>query len=141
MTQLIFTLLLCASISLAAAGGGLLVKHAWVREAPTGASMMAAYLEIENPTGRDIALVSVDSPTFAHVMLHRSVTVDGVARMLHQDSITVPAHSAVALEPGSYHLMMPAPPTHLVAGDKVQFVLHFADGSSLTVTAEVKNMR
>jgi hypothetical protein len=112
-----------------------------VREAPTGASMMAAYLEIENPTGRDIALVSVDSPTFAHVMLHRSVTVDGVARMLHKDSITVPAHSAVALEPGSYHLMMPAPPTHLVAGDKVQFVLHFADGSSLTVTAEVKNMR
>jgi len=136
MTQLIFALLLCACMSLAAAGGGLLVKHAWVREAPTGASMMAAYLEIENPTGRDIALVSVDSPTFAHVMLHRSVTVDGVARMLHKDSITVPAHSAVALEPGSYHLMM-----HLVAGDKVQFVLHFADGSSLTVTAEVKNMR
>jgi len=138
MKQLLFALLLTASTSLAAAGNGLAVEHAWVREAPPGASMMAAYLVIDNPTDQDAMLIGVESPAFSHVMLHRSVTVDGVARMVHQDRIPVPAHGSVTLEPGSYHLMMPAPDTRLVAGDKVGFVLHFADDSSIQVTAEVR---
>jgi periplasmic copper chaperone A len=140
MKQLLFALLFAASGSLSAAGTdtGPVVKHAWVREAPPGASMMAAYLEIDNPGDRDMALVAVESPAFAHVMLHRSVTVDGVARMLHQDSIPVPAHGSLILEPGGYHLMMPAPDTRLVAGDKVEFVLRFADDSRVQVTAEVR---
>jgi copper(I)-binding protein len=138
MTRVLFALLLGAVGAPAMAGDGLLVRDAWVREAPPGAMMMAAYLVIENSGDQATALVGVESPAFAHVMLHRSLTVDGVARMLHLDSIPVPAHGNVALEPGSYHLMMPAPDTRLAAGDKVDFVLHFADDSSLQVTAEVR---
>jgi hypothetical protein len=71
-------------------------------------------------------------------MMHKSATVDGMARMLHQDSIPIPAHASVALEPGGYHLMMPAPETPLSAGDQVEFLLHFDDNSSVRVTAVVR---
>jgi hypothetical protein len=137
MKKLLLTLLLTAGCTVALAGKPQ-VRDAWVREAPPGASMMAAYLVIENPGDKDLTLVSVDSPDFAHVMMHRSVTVDGVARMQHQHSIAIPAHGSVALEPGGYHLMMPAPEKRLTAGDKVGFVLHFADRTRLPVTAEVR---
>jgi copper(I)-binding protein len=71
-------------------------------------------------------------------MLHKSETVDGVARMVHQDSILIPAHGSVALEPGSFHLMMPAPDAPLKEGDRVEFLLHFADGSNVASTAVVR---
>jgi copper(I)-binding protein len=137
MKKLLLTLLLTAGCTVVLAGEPQ-VRDAWVREAPPGASMMAAYLVIENPGDKDLTLVSVDSPDFAHVMMHRSVTVDGVARMQHQHSIAIPAHGSVALEPGGYHLMMPAPEKRLTAGDEVGFVLHFADRTRLPVTAEVR---
>ena len=95
-------------------------------------------LVINNLSDRDIELVGVDSPAFAHVMMHKSETVDGVARMMHQDSLVIPAHGSLALEPGSFHLMMPAPETRLTQGDKVDLLLHFADERSLQVTAVVR---
>ncbi|MCG6865090.1 MAG: copper chaperone PCu(A)C [Thiogranum sp.] len=138
MKRRLSLLLLSLIISLAAADSGLMADGAWVREAPPGASMMAAYLVITNPTDRDARLIGVESPAFAQVMMHKSVTVDGMARMLHQDSIPIPAHGSVALEPGGYHLMMPAPDTRLRAGDEVEFMLHFDDNSSVSVTAVVR---
>jgi hypothetical protein len=111
---------------------------AWVREAPPTAHMLAAYMTLVNDGDKPRALVDVSSPAFAHVMLHESVTVDGVARMLHRDEIVVPAHGSVTLEPGGLHLMMPAPDTRLVAGDSVEFTLTFADGVELRVRAEVR---
>jgi len=138
MKPLLTTLLLTLLTSLAVAGSGLVVDSAWVREAPPGAGMMAAYLVISNSGDSDARLIAVDSPAFAHVMLHKSETVDGVARMVHQDSILIPAHGSVALEPGSYHLMMPAPEARLKAGDQIEFLLHFADDSCVAVTAVVR---
>lgn len=138
MKPLLTALLLFLCTSPAFAGGGVVVEHAWVREAPPGASMMAAYLVISNAGDADATLVSVESSTFAHVMLHKSEIVDGVARMTHQDSLLIPAHGSVTLEPGSFHLMMPAPDTRLKEGDEVTFLLHFADDSSVTATAEVR---
>jgi copper(I)-binding protein len=132
-TALIVTLLTLPAY----AGGGVVVDGAWVREAPPGARMMAAYLAISNPGDTDARLVAVESPAFAHVMLHKSEMVDGMARMLHQDGLLIPAHSTVTLEPGSYHLMMPAPEPRLKAGDQVEFLLHFADDSCVAVTAVV----
>jgi copper(I)-binding protein len=132
------TLLFALLVTGAACAADLEIESAWVREAPPGARMMAAYLVISNSGDREVSLTGVDSVAFAHVMLHKSETVDGVARMLHQDRIPVPAHGVVKLEPGGYHLMMPAPATRLSEGDRVDFVLHFDDGSDIRVTAVVR---
>ena len=130
-------LLLCTSTT-AMAESQPLVSDAWVREAPPGARMLAAYLTIENTADEDLVLVDVSSPQFAHVMMHRSEIIDGMARMIHEDSITIPAGKKLELKPGSYHLMMPAPDNRLETGDPVLFMLQFSNGGQLEVHAEVR---
>lgn len=120
------------------AGSEVKITDAWVREAPPGARMLAAFMVIQNPGDEDVTLTGVDSPAFNHVMLHRSIVVDGIARMQHENAIHIPAGGTFSLEPGSFHLMMPAPESRLQAGDQVEFVLHFADESCVRVTADVK---
>ena len=117
---------------------GLQTSHAWVREAPPGAEMLAAYLTINNTGDKDRVLTEVTSPQFSHIMMHRSQVIDGVARMLHQDTLTIPAHGKLVLEPGGYHLMMPSPEPALHEGDCVELTLHLQDGETLAVHAPVK---
>ncbi len=138
MRHLLTGAMLVLLTPLAGADGGLSVDDAWVREAPPGAPMLAAYLVIRNTGDTDARLVAVESPDFAHVMLHQTEMVGGVARMSHEDSLAIPAHGSVRLQPGGHHLMMPAPNTRLQAGDKVTFLLHFADDSCMAITAVVR---
>jgi len=137
MKQLLLVILLAWN-TLALAEVDVQVDHAWVREAPPGARMMAAYMTLINRGEEDITLVDVSSPAFSMVMLHKSVMVDGMARMSHVDELPIPAGASVALEPGSFHLMMPAPDTRLVSGDKVEFILEFTGDERIRVEAEVR---
>ncbi len=130
--------LLALSAGIVSADDGLAVKNAWIREAPPGASMMAGYLTIENTSQHDNALVAVSSPVFSHVMIHRSETVDGIARMHHLERLPLPAGGSVDLAPGGYHLMMPTPAAQPTAGERIPLTLHFADQSELQVMAPVK---
>jgi len=85
-----------------------------------------------------VVLTRVDSPAFGHVMLHKTEVIDGVARMIHQDDIVVPAKGVVELKPGSFHLMMPAPQKRLVEGDRVDFILTLSNGDTIRVQADVR---
>jgi copper(I)-binding protein len=138
MKHSLWLLGLVACAWLGAARAEIEVENAWVREAPPGARMLAAYLTLNNPGQQDRTLVEVRSPAFSHIMLHKSELVDGVARMIHMDEILIPAGAEVRLEPGGLHLMMPAPEVPLSAGDRVELVLIFADDSRLEIEAEVR---
>jgi copper(I)-binding protein len=100
--------------------------------------MMAAYMTLKNTGSGDAVLTQVDSPAFGHVMLHKSEVVDGVARMIHQDEIIIPAQGSVELQPGGFHLMMPAPEKRLVEGDRVDFILTFSNDDTIRVQADVR---
>ena len=138
MKRILLALIVSAWSLLATADSELQVENAWVREAPPSAHMMAAYMTLKNPGSSDTVLTQVDSPAFDHVMLHKSEVVDGVARMIHQSEIVIPAQGAVELKPGSFHLMMPAPEKRLVEGDRVDFVLTFSNGDISRVQADVR---
>jgi len=138
MKQTLLALIVSAWSLLATADATLQVEDAWVREAPLKAHMMAAYMTLKNTGSGDAVLTQVDSPAFDHVMLHKSEVVDGVARMIHQSEIVIPAQGAVELKPGSFHLMMPAPEKRLVEGDRVDFVLTFSNGDTTRVQADVR---
>lgn len=138
MKQTLLALIVSAWSLLATADATLQVEDAWVREAPPKAHMMAAYMTLKNTGSGDAVLTQVDSPAFDHVMLHKSEVVDGVARMIHQSEIVIPAQGAVELKPGSFHLMMPAPEKRLVEGDRVEFVLTFSNGDTTRVQADVR---
>ncbi|WP_455234786.1 copper chaperone PCu(A)C [Thiogranum longum] len=138
MKPILTGLLLWAWSLFACADPTLSVENAWVREAPPSARMLAAYMTLRNTGAEEQVLIAVESPAFTHVMLHRSEVVDGVARMTHQDRVVIPAHGSVALEPGGLHLMMPASQARLTAGERIEFILKFADGSSIRAQADVR---
>lgn len=132
---LLFALLPTAAL---AADSDITVSDAWIREAPPGAAMLAAYMKIHNSGSTKRILAGVDSPHFSHVMLHKSVVMDGIAKMLHQDNIEIPPGETLILQPGSFHLMMTAPEKPLQRGQSAEFVLHMKNGENITVTATVK---
>ena len=114
------------------------VEDAWIREAPPGAPMLAGYLVLKNHSKQERALVAAESPAFGMVELHRTVLEDGMARMVAQERIAVPAGGQTALKPGDYHLMLMKPQQPLKAGDTADLVLRFDDGSTVTVNAVVR---
>jgi len=138
MKRILLALIVSAWSLLATADSELQVENAWVREAPPSAHMMAAYMTLKNPGSSDTVLTQVDSPAFDHVMLHKSEVVDGVARMIHQDDILIPAQGSVELKPGSFHLMMPTPEKRLVEGDRVDFILTFSNGETIRLQADIR---
>jgi copper(I)-binding protein len=123
----------------ALAAGGITVTGAWVAEAPPGVQVMAGYLKIVNDGAAAAVLVGATSQDFDRVELHRTEIQNGVARMLHEMRLPIPAHGAVVFEPGGRHLMLIGPHRALKAGDRVPLTLRLADGAVLHSTADVRS--
>ena len=103
-------------------------EQAWVRAMPPAAGMTAAYGVLRNGTAAPVTLVSFASPEFGDVSLHRTVQVDGVARMRGVASLTLQPGETARLEPGGLHLMLMMPAAPLAAGNDVELVMKAADG-------------
>lgn len=117
------------------------VADPWVR-ATTGtedASMTAAFMAIDNTGVAQITLVAATSPTTSMVELHEMVMVDGASMMQEVDGgIVLEPGRGQLLQPGGLHIMLMGLKDELAAGDEVELTLEFSDGSSLDVTAPVK---
>lgn len=114
------------------------VTDAWIPEAPPMSTVMAGFMTMHNPDANDVKIVSVQSEQFEEVQMHLSVTEKGIARMLPQKILIIPAQGDLQLKQGSYHLMLFNSISPLKAGDKVALTINLADGSKLPVIAEVK---
>lgn len=114
------------------------VDDAWVRAGPPTAEVLAAYLRLRNTGDSARKIVAAESPAFERVEMHRTVIEDGMARMLPQSSLTVPAGGELVLEPGGYHLMLIQPNAPLKNDDKVELTLTDADDNRLSFTAVVR---
>lgn len=113
------------------------INDAMVTEPPPGVEMTAGYFKIRNNRGKPVSLVKVTSPDFGSIELHRSIITDNIARMVRQNSVTVPSNSSLAFQPGSYHLMMFRPKKKLSIGDTVSMTFYFSDSTRLDVKAAV----
>lgn len=135
----LFLGLLLGLISLPAmAGEDLVVHNPWVREPPPMARMLAGYVTLENKTGHAIKIIGASSPAFGAVEMHRSVIKNGMAEMIKQDHVTVPAHGSFSFSPGHYHLMLMRPKRALKAGDTVRMTLRSAHGLRLSFEMPVR---
>ncbi len=114
------------------------VRDAWVREAPPGAPVLAAYFTLENQGSKADRLVAVLSPDFAKTEIHATEIRAGVARMIALDALSVPPHAIVRLAPGGQHLMLHHPRRALAAGASIKLELRFDSGARLTVVAPVR---
>lgn len=142
MRKIVFaTLLCCGAVFPAlsvAAGKGLVAAHAWVPEAPPVASVMAGYVVFKNETQAPIELVSASSAQFDSVEFHRSVEQDGMARMVQQAQLLIPAGEQLALTPGGYHLMLIGPEQSYSVGEQIVVQFAAASGEQWTVNFEVR---
>jgi len=130
-------MLLMASM-VAPADNVIVVRDAWVREAPPGASVLAAYFTLENPGSKADKLVAVLCPDFDKIEIHATEIRAGVARMIELDALPIPPHATVKLAPGGYHLMLHHPRRALAAGMNVKLELRFESGARLTMVAPVR---
>lgn len=113
------------------------VNSPWIPEAPPVSQVLAAYMVIENNADTDAEIIAIESPDFGSVEMHLSKEVDGIAKMLPQKSLIVPAHGQLELKSGGYHLMLFNPKRKLRDGDQVELKLTLSKGS-FSIIARVK---
>jgi copper(I)-binding protein len=117
--------------------GSLVVSEAWVRQVPPAARMTAGYLKLRNTGTEPAVIVGAESPMFNAVEIHGTVTVDGMARMRQQESVTVPPGETVSFEPGGLHLMLMQAVDGIPGAGEVPLSLLLADGARIEVTAPI----
>jgi hypothetical protein len=131
-------ILALALVPAASEVAGVSARHAWVREAPPGITMMAGYMELRNNTSRPEVLVAASSSGFETVMIHRAIVKDGMAGMVHASQIELAPNASLIFAPGGYHLMLMNPKRTLRAGDPIVINLKFRGGLVLAVDFEVR---
>lgn len=109
----------------------------WIRLLPANLPA-GGYLQLHNQGSTPVALVGVTSSNYAQVMLHRSNGDGGMGRMQPLEQIDIAAHERLSLAPGGYHLMLEQPRQPPAVGQQIALVLHFADGSRLSVPFQVR---
>ncbi len=117
--------LFCATPTPTLAADVIAVHDAWVRAAPPGATVLAAYLTIDNHSADAQVLSGASSPQFARVEIHRTEFKNGVASMNAQPRVAIPAHATLSFAPDGYHLMLIGPRNPLRAGDHVELRIRF----------------
>ncbi len=133
-----FTLLCLASLSVQAQECMPRIESGWIRQPPMAMPMMAGFAEVANPCDAPVSIVGAGSPAFASVELHETRKVDGVSRMRHVETLTVPAGGKVALAPGGLHLMLMRPNAEIEAGQRIAIELELSDGRKLRGEFEVR---
>lgn len=126
------------SASTIAAAGKLEIHDAWAREAPPNAEVMAAYLTLHNHSAKTHTLVSVSSPEFTQVKMHRTEQHDGMTKMLPVSRVMLSTNGSMSFQPGGMHLMLMEPKKRFKSGDSISLTLFFTDESSLKISVPVK---
>ena len=127
--------------STVSAGESIVVSEAWVRAVPEVSKTTAAFMQIDNISDADIAIIGAASEAAAIVELHTHVTDErGIHRMEAVDMITIPAGESVVLAPGDLHIMLIDLVSPIASGDLISIELLFDDNSATVITMPVMAM-
>ena len=131
-------ILFFALVQFSYADDNIVIKDAWVREAPPGSSVSAAYMTIENK-GESDTLVSISSELAENVELHTTKVDDNsVATMEMIDILEVPSNKSIELEPGGMHIMLIGLKESLIGKESVDLKLVFDKAGEVEIKAPVK---
>lgn len=115
------------------------VQDAWLRPTVAGQSATGGYMRLT--ASQDLQLLGFSSPVATEAQLHEMVMNGDVMQMRESAALSLPAGTAVALQPGAgqRHLMLMGLKRQLKAGERVQVVLKLkaADGTAFSQTVVV----
>ena len=125
-------------ISIANAANSITVKNAWSPEAPPVAKIMAGYMKIQNPTNKDIKIISAKSPFFKRVEIHLTEMKNGMMSMIKQENLNIKSKSHIELKPGGLHMMLMGKLKPIQAGSSIPVTLTLNNGKKVTIKLKVK---
>ncbi len=132
----LFFIILC--ILPASAIAEIVLDGAWIRNLPPTIPMRAGYLNISNQSGQAERLISLHSPVFEKVEIHRSFEQDGVSKMEMLPALSIPAGNNLRLQPGGIHLMLIQPLLDIRVGDQVELCLEFEHAGKKCINMELR---
>lgn len=110
----------------------------YARAVAPGQTNSAVFMQLQNKDSKAHALVQATSLVAEVIELHNHINEGGVMKMRKVEKIDLPAGKAVALKPGSYHVMLIGLKKPLKVGETVDLALTFEDGTSLALSAPVQ---
>lgn len=118
--------------------GALMIEHPWARATPGHAKNGAAFVKIVNHGTAPDRLMGAESGVAERVELHTHINENGVMKMRPSGPIEVPMHGEVALQPGSYHIMMIGLKHPLKEGDLFPMTLLFEKAGPVKVEVKIE---
>ncbi|MEL7491970.1 MAG: copper chaperone PCu(A)C [Pseudomonadota bacterium] len=120
--------------------GSVAPVDAWVRAAPEGRDLSAAYFILCNQSAAARNIVGVEASIARAAELHETTRDrDGVATMAPVDEIALAPGAAAAFEPGGAHVMLIGLNSPIAPGDKVGITLQFEDGGTMAIDATARD--
>ncbi|MDR5866136.1 copper chaperone PCu(A)C [Halomonas koreensis] len=101
----------------------------------------AGYFQLHNTGDEAVTLVGADSEAYGKVMLHMTVSEDGMSSMHAVSELEVASGDTLEFAPRGYHLMLMKRAHPLAVGDEVEVTLEFAGDRRLPVTFDVVSPR
>lgn len=117
--------------------GDLEIAHPVAFESPKLAKAGAGFLRITNTGETDDVLLEVRAD-FPRVQIHTTEETDGVAKMIHVDTLAIPAGETVKLAPGGLHVMFMGLGDPLEAGQEIPATLVFENAGEVEITFTVE---
>lgn len=114
--------------------GQIVIKSPHVYE--TVARAGGGFMEIHNMGDTPVRLIDATSDQ-PRTMIHKTVTVDGVAKMMHQEFVEIPAGESVVFQRGGLHVMYMGLTDPWVEGQQIHTTLIFEEIGEVDVTFDV----
>ena len=136
MPRLLIAAALLATTLAAQAQGPVKVEDAWVRATVAPQTATGAFMQLTS--AKPLKVVAASSPRAAQVEIHEMKMEDGVMKMRAVEALPLPAGQAVALKPGSYHVMLMGLQRPIKAGETVPLTLTVEGEDRQRTAVEVK---
>lgn len=137
-----YLLLICGlSVNIATVlAEGVVVESAYIREAPPGQQVTAAFMRLHNRGEQDCVLTGVATPVAGSAEIHDHSHENGVVRMRPVRGIALPAGVSLELKPGGYHAMLFGVTEKLSDSERYPLTIYFDGCQPVHTDAEVRSL-
>lgn len=99
-----------------------------------GSRVTAGFTNIINKSADAVTITSISSPQFNIVEIHETAIINGVARMVKIEALTIPEHQSVTLKPGGKHLMLIDPKKFITEGEEINLIIELSRNETVMLS-------